>query len=97
MTTARGMPTAAHSSHSSRVTPSTPSVADDDEQRAVRRAQPRPQVPGEVRVPGVSSRLTVSPSETNGASVRFTDRFCLISTSSKSLAVVAVLDPARSG
>ncbi len=88
MTTARGIPTAAHSSQSSRVTPSTPSVAATTNSAQSAARSPARRSPVKSAYPGVSSRLTVIPSETNGVRARFTDRFCLISTSSKSLAVV---------
>ena len=88
MTTARGIPTAAHSSQSSRVTPSTPSVAATTNSAQSAARSPARRSPVKSAYPGVSSMLTVTPSETNGVRARFTDRFCLISTSSKSLAVV---------
>ncbi len=88
MTTARGIPTSAHSSHRSRVTPSMPSVADATNSAQSAARSPARRSPVKSAYPGVSSRLTVTPSTTNGRRVRFTDRFCRSSTSSKSLAVV---------
>src|SRR5262249_59504201 len=60
----------------------------DSEKGRVRRAEPGPQVAGEVGVAGVSSRFTLTPPCTSGATVKLTERCCLISTSSKSLTVV---------
>src|SRR6185437_10205034 len=88
MTTARGIPTAAHSSQSSRVTPSIPSVAATTKSAQSAARRPALRSPVKSASPGVSIRLTVIPSLTKGVRARFTDRFCLISTSSKSLAVV---------
>ena len=51
-TMARGMPTAAHSSHTMRVAPSTPSGGRDDEKGRVRRSQTGPELPDEVGVSG---------------------------------------------
>ena len=51
-TIARGIPTAAHSSHTIRVAPSTPSGGRDDEKGRVRRAQTGPEFPDEVGVSG---------------------------------------------
>ncbi len=51
-TIARGMPTAAHSSHTMRVAPSTPSARRDDEEGRVRCAQTGPELPDEVGVSG---------------------------------------------
>src|SRR5215468_8305887 len=88
MTTARGMPTAAHSSHSIRVSPSTPSVAATANSAASAARRPARRSPVKSAYPGVSSRLTLTPAWISGASVRLADRCCLISTSSKSLTVV---------
>src|SRR6266487_3014100 len=88
MTTARGMPTAAHSSQSIRVSPSTPSVAATANSAASAARRPARRSPVKSAYPGVSSRLTLTPAWVSGASVRLTDRCCLISTSSKSLTVV---------
>src|SRR5215472_391968 len=88
MTTARGMPTAAHSSQSMRVRPSTPSVAATANSAASAARRPARRSPVKSAYPGVSSRLTLTPAWVRGASVRLTDRCCLISTSSKSLTVV---------
>src|SRR5215471_19359580 len=88
MTTARGMPTAAHSSHSIRVSPSTPSVAATANSAASAARRPARRSPVKSAYPGVSSRLTLTPPWISGASVRLAERCCLISTSSKSLTVV---------
>src|SRR5215470_12955832 len=88
MTTARGMPTAAHSSQSILVSPSTPSVAATANSAASAARRPARRSPVKSAYPGVSSRLTLTPAWTSGASVRLTERCCLISTSSKSLTVV---------
>src|SRR5262245_63760418 len=88
MTTARGMPTAAHSSQSIRVRPSTPSVAATANSAASAARRPARRSPVTSAYPGVSSRLTLTPAWVSGASVRLADRCCLISTSSKSLTVV---------
>src|SRR5215467_2452052 len=78
MTTARGMPTAAHSSHSIRVSPSTPSVAATANSAASAARRPARRSPVKSAYPGVSSRLTLTPAWIRGASVRLTDRCCLI-------------------
>src|SRR5215472_1345502 len=88
MTTARGIPTAAHSSHSILVRPSTPSVAETAKRAASAARSPALRSPVKSAYPGVSSRFTLTPECVSGATVRLTERCCLISTSSKSLTVV---------
>jgi len=88
MTTARGMPTAAHSSHSILVTPSIPSVAETAKSAESAARSPARRSPVKSAYPGESSRLTLMPLWTTGARVKLTERCCLTSTSSKSLTVV---------
>jgi len=98
---ARGIPPRpAHSSQSSRVTPSTPSVAATTNSAPVPpRGQPRPQIAGEVRVPGrCRAGLTVIPvGNERRQGPGSPTASCLISTSSKSLTVVPSSTRPRAG
>ena len=88
MTTARGIDTAAHSSHSSWVAPSTPSTAEMTNRAASAALSPARRSPTKSAYPGVSMRLILTPSTTTGASDRETERCWRTSASSKSLTVV---------
>lgn len=69
----------------------------DDEEGRVRRPQTGPQLPDEVGVPGVSSRLTLQPSHVTGTAERWTERCRRRSISSWSETVApSSTRPARS-
>ncbi len=71
---ARGMPTSAHSVHSSPVAPSTPSTALTTNRAASAARRPARSSPTKSGYPGVSSRLMVSPRWLTEHRERLTDR-----------------------
>src|SRR3954454_19646952 len=82
------MPTRAHSSESDLVGSSTPSFAAITNSAQSAALSPARSSPTKSAYPGVSIRLTLTPSCCNDASARPTDRCCDISASSKSHTVV---------
>src|SRR5450432_2307192 len=88
MTTARGMPTFAHSSHSMRVAPSIPSTADITNIAASAARRPARRSPTKSAYPGASRRLILTPLCSTGAKARETERWWRTSASSKSVVVV---------
>ena len=84
-TMARGMPTAAHSSHTMRVAPamvSGPSDAETTKRAASAARRPALSSPTKSAYPGVSRRLILYPSHSRGTSESCTDRCCRCSISS---------------
>ena len=88
MTTARGMPTAAHSSQSCTVVASTPLTAETTKRAASAARRPARSSPTKSGEPGVSSSVILWPSCSTVATPRETERCWRTSTSSVSRQVV---------
>src|SRR4051812_27214436 len=96
MTTARGILTAAHSSHNATVAGSTPSAAHTTNNAASAARRPARTSPTKSAYPGVSIRLILMSPCTSGATDRPTERCWRCAAGSWSLTVVpSVTDPAR--
>ena len=90
------MPTSAHSRHSVRVASSTPSLAAITNSAQSADRSPARISPTKSAYPGVSTRLTLMPSCTSGATAREIERPWACSDSSKSHTVVpSRTEPAR--
>ena len=90
-TTARGMPTDAHSDHSAAVAASRPCAADTTNSTASAARSPARSSPTKSGPPGVSSRVDLEPSCSSDAAASDTERPSRCSTSSASQTVRAVL------